>query len=256
MFVDSHCHLSYKPLVDDLDAIVANCEKEKISNLLTISTNVKTSHKSIEISKKYKNIFCTIGIHPCEISKEFNLFSEIENILSKKNKNIIGIGETGLDFYKNDFDKNKQIDLFEKHINLSSKNNLPIIVHSRNAELETICAIKKERKKNDTNFLLHCFTGSEFFLKELLSLGVYISFSGIITFKNSHNLREMVKIVPDDKLLIETDSPFLSPDPLRGKINFPTNIKYVAEKIAEVKNKTLKNVADITSKNFKNLFNL
>lgn len=253
MFIDSHCHLTYKPLFENIDNILENCEKNKITKLLTISTNLQTSKNSILISKKYQNVFCAIGIHPNSSNNEFKQFDQIK-FIAKKSKKIIGIGETGLDYFKHKENKKIQIETFLKHIELAKKLDIPVIVHNRNADNDLLNIISASVKNNSVKFLIHCFTGSLEFAQQLLKLGCLISFSGIITFKKSEDLRNVVKKIPLENILIETDSPFLSPEPFRGKPNTPVMIKYVAEAVANIKKKTIDEVAKQTTHNFNNFF--
>ena len=197
-------------------------------------------------------IYGTFGIHPHETEKDIiNKDIIIENI--KNNKKIIGVGETGLDFFYNNSNKNRQIDSFKEHIEASLKLNIPIIIHSRNAESETF-DILNSYKNNNLKILMHCFTGSTEFSKKLLNLNAFFSASGIITFKNSLDLQDTFKLLPLDKILIETDSPFLAPIPMRGKKNEPSFIKYTALKLAELKNVTFDKINQQTSINFEKLF--
>tara|TARA_B100001109_G_scaffold244512_1_gene231300 strand:- start:509 stop:1111 length:603 start_codon:yes stop_codon:yes gene_type:complete len=197
-------------------------------------------------------IFGTFGIHPHETYNNKVTKKEIiENL--NKDKKIIGIGETGLDFYYNNSDKKSQIQSFEEHIEASIDTNVPLIIHSRNAENETFNILNKYKDKK-LKILMHCFTGSKEFAQKLLTLNSYFSASGIITFKNSIELQETFKFLPVDKLLIETDSPFLAPVPNRGKKNEPSFIKFTAEKLAQLKNITNDELIDKTTKNFNKLF--
>ena len=250
--IDSHCHLDHDTLLCDLPNIIKRSKEIGIKKLLTISTNFESFTKIKEIVKSDEIIFGTFGIHPHE-TKDNIITSEtiIRNI--KENKKIIGIGETGLDFYYNNSDKNSQIKSFEQHIEASIKTNLPIIIHSRDAEDETYRILKKYRDKN-LKILMHCFTGSKAFSEKLISLNSYFSASGIITFKNSKDLQETFSNIPLDRLLIETDSPFLAPVPNRGKKNEPSFIKFTAEKLAEIMNIPLPKLITITSNNFDKLF--
>ena len=197
-------------------------------------------------------IYGTFGIHPHESSA--NIVTKDIIIKSiKKNKKIVGVGETGLDFFYNHSEKDKQISSFKAHIEASIDLNLPLIVHSRNAEIETFNTLNLYKKDN-LKILMHCFTGSYNFVKKLVTLNTYFSASGIITFKNSKELQETFKNIPLDRLLIETDSPFLAPIPMRGKKNEPSFIKYTAEKLAELKSLTYEEINTITTKNFNKLF--
>ena len=173
-------------------------------------------------------------------------------ILKKKSKKIIAFGETGLDYFYKKSEKKDQLFSFEKHIEFAISENVPVIIHTRDADEDTILIIKKYYKK--TRFLIHCFTGNLEFAKNLLNLECLISFSGIITFKKSNELRDVVKYVPLERMLIETDSPYLSPDPLRGKSNEPANVKIVGESIAKIKEISFEEVARLTTENFQNFF--
>ena len=251
MIIDSHCHLDYEPLINNIDQVLLNAKKENINNLLTIGTSLESSKKVLEIVNKYPNVYGAIGIHPNSTTGNLDKLDEIL-MLKKKNKKIIAFGETGLDYFYKRSDKKDQIIAFEKHVEFSISEKIPVIIHSRDADDDTISIIKKYHKK--TNFLIHCFTGNLEFAKNLLNLNCLISFSGIITFKKSNDLRDVVKYVPLEKMLIETDSPYLSPDPFRGKSNEPANVKIVAETVASIKQISFEQVATSTTANFNNFF--
>jgi TatD DNase family protein len=251
MIIDSHCHLDYEPLVNNIDQVLLNAKKNNIENLLTIGTSLESSRKVLDIINKYPNVYGTVGIHPNSTTGNLEKLDDIL-ALKKKNKKIIAFGETGLDYFYKRSEKSDQIHSFEKHIEFSIAENVPVIVHTRDADNDTISIIKKYYKK--TKFLIHCFTGDMNFAKDLLNLNCLISFSGIITFKKSNDLRDIVKHVPLEKMLIETDSPYLSPDPLRGKCNEPANVKIIAESIAKIKEVSFEEVAKLTTKNFNKLF--
>jgi len=251
MITDSHCHLDYEPLIDNIDQVLLNAKNNNIENILTIGTSLESSNKVLEIVNKYPNVYGAIGIHPNTTTNNLEKLDHIFE-LKKKSKKIIAFGETGLDYFYKLSEKKDQIQSFEKHIEFSIAENVPVIVHTRNADNDTISIIKKYYKK--TKFLIHCFTGNMNFASDLLNLKCLISFSGIITFKKSNDLREIVKHVPLEKMLIETDSPYLSPDPLRGKCNEPANVKIIAESIAKIKEVSFEEVAKLTTKNFNKLF--
>ena len=199
-------------------------------------------------------IYGTFGIHPHEANKNIvNTQMIINNI--KKDKKLIGVGESGLDFYYNHSDKDKQVLSFKSHIEASIELKIPIIVHSRNAENETF-DILNSYKKNNPKILMHCFTGSKKFAGQLMSFNTFFSASGIITFKNSNDLQDTFREIPLDRLLIETDSPFLAPMPKRGKKNEPSYIKYTLEKLSELKEISSSKISDMTTQNFENLFSL
>jgi TatD DNase family protein len=256
MIVDSHCHLDYSNLYDQLDKVVERANKSEVKQFLTICTTLESFEKIKIIVEKYSNIFGTFGIHPHETNKNQNINSKYILEIKKKHKKIIGIGETGLDFYYNHSDKKTQTSSFIEHIQAASELNIPIIVHSRNAEVETYEIIKSEKKNLNLKVLIHCFTGSKEFAKKLLDLNCYISVSGIITFKNSTELVETVSSIPIDKLLVETDSPYLSPMPHRGKSNEPSYIIHTVNKLSEIKNLPKETVISSTTENFNKLFNI
>lgn len=251
MIIDSHCHLDYEPLINDINKIILNAKKNNVTNLLTIGTSLESSKKVLEIVEKYENVYGAIGIHPNSTTNNLSDLNELVDIKKKSNK-IIAFGETGLDYFYKRSEKNDQIQSFEKHIEFAISEKVPVIIHTRDADEDTISIIKKYYTK--TKFLIHCFTGSLDFVKNLLDLECLISFSGIITFKKSTDLRNVVKYVPMEKMLIETDSPYLSPDPFRGKSNEPANVKIVAENIALIKEISFEEVANLTTINFKNFF--
>jgi len=250
--IDSHCHLDHEPLYSNLNDIIERSKDTGISKILTICTTLNSFIKIKEIIKRDEIIFGTYGIHPHE-AKNDKISSDLIIKEVNNNKKIIGIGETGLDFYYNNSEKNEQIKSFEQHIEASIKLNIPLIVHSRNAEKETL-EIFNNYKNKKLKILMHCFTGSKSFALDLLDLNAYFSASGIITFKNSTALQETFKSIPVKNLLIETDSPFLAPEPNRGKKNEPSFIKYTAEKLANIKNISTKDLIYETSLNFNSLF--
>jgi len=256
MITDSHCHLDYPKLYDQLDDIVKRAEYNQVKYLLTICTTLESFERIKLIITKYKNIYGTFGIHPHESEKYPQVDSKfILNIKNKHNK-IIGIGETGLDFYYNYSEKEIQKKSFIEHISAASQLNIPIIVHSRNAEVDTYEILKSESKNSNLKVLIHCFTGSRDFAKKLIDLNFYISVSGIITFKKSIELADTVSSIPMENLLVETDSPYLAPLPYRGKDNEPSYIIHTVEKLSQIKKLPNESIVINTTNNFMKLFNL
>ncbi len=250
--IDSHCHLDHKPLFDDLENILKRSKDSGIKKLLTICTTFESFVKIKQLVQKDEIIYGTYGIHPHEAKNDkVSTKLIIEEI--NKNEKIIGIGETGLDFFYNHSDKFDQISSFEEHIKASIELNIPLIIHSRNAEAETFEILNKY-KKHDLKLLMHCFTGSKKFAEKLLDFNVFFSASGIITFKNTNDLQETFKFIPLKNLLIETDSPYLAPVPHRGKKNEPSFVKYTAEKLAEIKGVKKNDIIKVTTDNFNRLF--
>ncbi len=252
--IDSHCHLDHEPMYSDLNNVISRSKKIGIEKILSICTTISSFEKIKKIVNFDPIIYGTFGIHPHECANNHVSKEDIIHGVKQNNK-IIAIGESGLDFYYNHSDQQKQLESFKIHIEASLDLNIPIIVHSRSAENETYEVLKSYEKFNP-KILMHCFTGSTQFAHKLLTLGSYFSASGIITFKNSKNLQETFKLIPNDKLLIETDSPYLAPVPLRGKKNEPSYIKHTLEKLAYLKNTEINKMEIITSQNFNLLFNL
>ena len=252
--IDSHCHLDHEPLFNNLDDILKRSKEVGIQKLLTICTTFKSYEKIKELVKRDDIIYGTYGIHPHE-AKNDKVSSQLIIDEIKQNEKIIGIGETGLDFYYNHSDKIDQIKSFEEHIKSAIELGIPLIIHSRNAD-DDMLSILNNFKDFNLKILMHCFTGSKLFATKLLDLNAYFSASGIITFKNSIDLQETFKFLPLEKLLIETDSPYLAPVPNRGKKNEPSFVKYTAEKMALIKDVTTEHLIKVTSSNFNNLFNL
>jgi TatD DNase family protein len=256
MIIDSHCHLDYSNLFNQLDDVVKRAEDKQVKYFLTICTTLESFEKIKFIINKYRNIFGTFGIHPHETKNFTNIDSKIILKLRNRHKKIIGIGETGLDYYYNYSDKEIQKRSFIEHINAASELNIPVIVHSRDAEIDTYEILKNEKKNSNLKVLMHCFTGSKDFAKKLIDINCYISVSGIITFKNSTELADTVSSIPTERLLVETDAPYLSPLPYRGKSNEPSYIVHTIEKLSQIKNLSIKDVMKKTSDNFFQLFNL
>ena len=250
--IDSHCHLDHDPLFNNINEILSRSKTVGLKKILTICTSNKSFENIQKIIEIDEIIYGTYGIHPHETkNNKVTKNIIIENI--KKHPKLIGIGETGLDFYYNHSQKDKQIESFKEHIEASIEIDLPIIVHSRNAERETFEILKKYINQKP-KILMHCFTGSYEFFKEMEKLNSYFSASGIITFSNSLDLQKTFAKIPNNKLLVETDSPFLAPFPMRGKKNEPSFIKYTIKKLADLKNEDENEMISITSKNFENLF--
>jgi len=250
--IDSHCHLDHETIFNNLDEILLRSKSVGIEKLLTICTTDKNFSNIINLINKDMMIYGTYGIHPHETSNS-NISSKdiIKNV--KKNKKIVGVGETGLDFYYNNSDNESQINSFLEHIEASIELSVPLIIHSRNAEKETYEILSKY-KNSKLKILMHCFTGSLDFAMKLLNLNAYFSASGIITFKKSQDLQTTFKEIPIERLLVETDSPFLAPDPLRGKKNEPSFIIHTLKKLATIKNIDTENLDKITTENFNKLF--
>lgn len=246
MIIDTHCHLSKKDY-NNLDEVIKN-----IDGIIIISgCDDETNREVIEIVNKYETVYGTLGIHPEEIDKlTDNSFEFIERNLN--NPKIVAIGEIGLDYYWNKENKQEQQKVFRKQLEIAKKYNIPVVVHSRDAIEDTYNILKDYKLKGD----IHCFGSSLEMANKFIKLGYKIGIGGVLTFKNSLKLKEVVKNISLDSILLETDSPYLSPEPFRGKKNEPKNVEYVAKKIAELKNISFEEVVDITTSNAKSLFDL
>ena len=250
--IDSHCHLDHEPLYSNINDVIKRSKQIGLKKILTISTNLNSFENIKKIIELDEMIYGSIGLHPHETSDDrMEKKFIVDN--ANKYKKIIGVGETGLDFYYENSKKNDQIQSFIEHIEASIVLKYPLIVHSRSAEKETF-DILNNYKNSDVKILMHCFTGSREFAKKMMSLNAYFSASGIITFKNSIELQETFKLIEKDKILIETDSPFLAPVPMRGKKNEPSYIKYTLQKLSELKSLNFDDLEEITNNNFEKLF--
>ena len=251
--IDSHCHLNFEKLSKNIVNLISNSKKHNITSILSINTNPNDFKNHINLLKNYNAIYLSYGLHPSEVKsvnqvniKDFDKFC--------KHEKVIGIGETGIDLFHGDEYLKEQTQVFEIHIEASIKYSLPLIIHQRESE-EEIISILKKYKSNNLKLVFHCFTGSKKLLNFCLDNNYYISISGIITFKNATNLRSIIKDVPLSSILIETDSPFLAPEPMRGKINEPSFLKYTAEYLSRFFQISLEEFEYITDNNFFNLFN-
>ena len=251
-FFDSHAHYNDEYFKDKKDELIPKMYKDEITNIVCAGYNLAGSKEAIEIANKYPHIFATCGISPNDIEKQVEKdIEEIENLA--KNKKVVAIGEIGLDYYWNKDNKELQKQVFIKQIELANRLNLPIVIHTREAVMDTLEILKTHPVNKKGVF--HCCPLNQELIKEGLKLGFYISFSGNVTFKNAKSAG-CIELVPLDKILIETDSPYLSPEPHRGEKNTSLNVKLVAAKIAEVKNEKIEKIAEITRKNAKIIFNI
>ena len=258
---DSHAHYNDEKFDNDRKEIIEQTLKNGVSNFIVAGYNIESSKKALNIVKEYKELYSIVGISPNDIEnikedKDINTnILEIEKIIkTDENRKIVAVGEIGLDYYWNKENKELQKIIFKKQIELANKYNLPIVIHTRDAINDTLEIIKNNEVKNRGIF--HCCPLNRELVKEALKLGYYISLSGVVTFKNAKNANEIIEMIPENRILIETDSPYLAPEPVRGTRNNCMNVKYVAEKIGKIKNKTLEEIADITNKNTKTIFKI
>lgn len=256
-FVDSHCHLDYPELSDDLEATLAHAKSAGVGHLLTISVDMDKTQHIQTIANSNPHIHATFGIHPHEAERTLKEHSldELRKVLREEalKPKVVGYGETGLDYYYMHSPKAPQQESFQAHIEAALEVDLPLIIHTRDAEEDTIQFLK-EFGKGKVRGLIHCFSGTEYLAREALDLGFYISVSGIITFNKAEAIREVIADVPLERLLIETDAPYLAPVPYRGKPNQPAYVVHTARKLAEIKDIPLEEVADVTTRNFYQLF--
>jgi len=251
--IDSHCHLNFDSLKKNFNIIIDNAKKNNITSILTINTDPDDFFEHYSLISKFNSLYISYGLHPENVSS--NKFISKEEILNIVYLNrVIGIGETGLDFYHSKNFIKEQYRNFEEHIEASIECNLPLIIHQRNSENEIIEVLNNYQKNNNLNVVFHCFTGTSKLKTFCLDNDYFISLSGIVTFKNALELREVIKDIPLSSILIETDSPFLSPVPHRGKLNEPSYVKFIAEYLANFFNRPLNEIINITDDNFYKLF--
>lgn len=256
-YFDTHIHLDDERFNEDRAEVIQKMQNAGVTRCINMGCNIETSKKAIELSKEYDFIYSAVGIHPEELPQtEEELWKSIGKIeeLAVSNKKTVAIGEIGLDYYWRNDNKELQKEAFIKQIELANEMKLPIVIHSRDASVDTIDIIRNHRVKKAGIF--HCCQLNQELVRQALELGYYISFAGPITFKNSKNAPDVVKMVPLDRILIETDSPYLSPEPNRGKRNDCRNIKYVAQKIADIKENSLEEVAKKTYENAMRIFEI
>lgn len=258
MLIDSHCHLIHEKYKESIEEIIADASQFGVEKFVTVGTSVEENKKAIKACEKSEKIFCSVGIYPHENVEVTlpDLKKSLEGNL-KTSKKIVAIGETGIEMplWENGRTLDKQIELLEMHLNLALENKLPVIIHNRNGKEEVYTLLKEYSEKGLTG-VMHCFTSDWTYAQRILDLNFYISFTNMITYPKKELLLEVVKNVPMDKFLLETDAPYLPPQSLRGEINYPKYVKIVAEKVAQVKQKTLDEISDRSYKNTCKLFKL
>lgn len=260
MFVDSHCHLNYPEFEPLMEQIRLDMKAALVERALLISTQLETFDRVHDLAMKYDNFWCTVGVHPDE---EDVTDPSCEDLLARIRPKVVGIGETGLDYYRLNGrsvqDMHWQRERFRRHIRVAQATRLPLVIHTRNASQDTLKILQEEGEGLDSRRVggvFHCFTESMEVAQKAIDLGFYISFSGIVTFKSAKEIKEVAKWVPLERMLIETDSPYLAPTPHRGKTNNPSFVPYVAMEIAKLKDISPQVVGEITTKNFDALFKL
>lgn len=260
MFTDSHCHLSFPELQAQLPQIRQAMQAAQVDRALCICTTLEEFETVHQLAISYDNFWCTVGVHPDNENVQEPSFDDL--VARASLKKVVGIGETGLDYYRlgdrTVADMAWQRERFRVHIRAARQTEKPLVIHTRSASDDTLAILKEEGASQENSRIrgvFHCFTESQAVARAALDLGFYISFSGIITFKNAGDIREVARFVPLDRLLIETDSPYLAPMPYRGKTNNPSYVPLVAQQIAEIKQQSLDEIAQVTSRNFEQLFN-
>ena len=253
MLVDSHCHLDFPELAADADGVVARARAAGIGTMVTIGTELARFPGVLAVAERFDNIWCSVGTHPHESAKE-RITDPAPLLAHTNHPKVVAIGETGLDYYYEHSPRPPQIDSFRAHIAAARQASLPVIVHTRDADDDTIAVLEDEMGKGAFTGLIHCFTGTQRLADAALRLGLFISVSGIATFKNSTALRAVIANVPMERLLVETDAPFLAPVPHRGKTNEPAFVVHTATMLAELKGVSAENLATATTDNFFRLF--
>ncbi|WP_019223325.1 TatD family hydrolase [Bartonella rattaustraliani] len=253
MLIDTHCHLDFEDFEQDLDSVIQRALDADVKRMITISTHVRKLDRLLAITQTYDQVFCSVGTHPNHAHEEQNITAE-ELIHLSKHPKIVAFGEVGLDYYYDYSSPEEQRKVFQEHIIASRETQLPLVIHSRNADLDMEGILREQIKEGAFPFILHCYSSGEKLARAGIELGGSLSFSGILTFKNAREIREIAKIVPHERLLVETDAPFLAPVPHRGKINEPSFVPYTAAVLAETIGLTLEEIAQTTTQNAFRLF--
>ncbi|WP_119678374.1 TatD family hydrolase [Indioceanicola profundi] len=255
MLVDSHCHLDFPDFAEERDQVIQRAHNAGVKLMLTISTRVSKFDQVHEIAMAHPEVYCSVGIHPHQAQEEWEHSSTEGLVELTKRPKVIGIGETGLDYFYDSSPREQQKESFRRHLRACVETDLPVIVHTRDADEDTIRILREEGAGGKLRGLLHCFSSSRQLAEQALEIGFLISFSGIVTFKKSEELREIARMVPIDRILVETDAPFLAPVPMRGKRNEPAFTVHTAGVIADAKGITYEEIASATTANFLRLFN-
>jgi len=266
-FIDTHAHIDMLKKLTPEEA-VARSENEGVKYIINVGSSLEGSKKSVEFARKFSSVFASVGVHPHYVrnfgNKEIKILESLlqgDTDTARKNENkrygkVVAVGETGFDFYRNLSPRMDMEKAFVSHIELALKYDVPVIIHDRDAHHQTLEVVKKYTSHSNFRAVVHCFSGDTNFAMQCLDLGLYISFTGVITFPNARSVLKAVEKVPIERLFIETDAPFLAPQTVRGKENYPGYVRYIAEKIAEIKNLSIEEVADITSKNAEKFFSI
>jgi TatD DNase family protein len=253
MLIDSHCHLDFPQLSDELDAVLARAQDAGVALMVTISTRVAQFGKLTDIVEARDNVFCSIGTHPHNAAEEPDVTAD-ELIEIARHPKVVAIGEAGLDYHYDHSPRDAQEKGFRTHIAAARETGLPLVIHAREADEDVARILEEESEKGAFPFVLHCFTSGPDLAKRGLALGGFVSFSGVVTFKKADALREIARTVPSTRVLVETDAPYLAPEPFRGKTNEPSFVAHTATRLATVRGISAAELAQITTENFFNLF--
>lgn len=253
MLVDSHCHLDFDVLAADIDGVLARAREAGVGHCVTISTRIRRFDTIRAIAEAHENVFCSVGTHPHNSHEELDI--SVEDIVSlSEHPKCVAIGEAGLDYHYDSSPRDAQAISFRKHIAASRQTGLPLVIHARSADDDMIAILEQETEQGAFPFVLHCFSSGAELARRGLALGGYVSFSGIVTFRNAAEIQEVARFVPDDRFLVETDAPYLAPVPHRGKSNEPGFVRHTAEKLAELRETPFETLARQSTQNFARLF--
>lgn len=252
--IDTHCHLQFAAFDTVRDSVLAGLKGAGVSNVVNIGCDLESSKEALALAESDPRLFATLGVHPCSahlLTDE--VLSSFRELLDSNNTNIVGIGETGLDYFKYDGDRSIQHNAFRSQLALAKEYNLPVVIHQRDAGEDLVSIL---REYPGTSFVLHCFTGPEEIVDDLLSLGAHFSFTGIITFKSAEIVRRIAKRIPLDRIMLETDAPYLAPDPHRGEQNSPLFMKHTCQKLAELHDISFEEMDRITTETARRFWNI
>ena len=253
MLIDSHCHLDFEALFSDLDGVMARAATAGVTGMVTISTRVENFSTYAGLAERYANVWCSVGTHPHNAHEELHIGTD-ELVRLSAHPRCVAIGEAGLDYFYDNSPREAQATGLRRHIAAARITGLPLVIHCRQADADMADILEEEAGQGAFPFVLHCFTGGMELARRALALGGYISFSGIITFRNAEEIREVARIVPAERYLIETDAPYLAPIPHRGQSNEPSYVRHTAEKLAEIRGISLEQVGAESTANFGRLF--
>ncbi len=253
MLVDSHCHLDFPDFASELDAVVARARKAGVGRIVTISTRVKKHAQVLAIAEKYPDVFCSVGTHPHSAQEETDVTTQ-DLIARARHPKVVAIGEAGLDYYYDKSPRDLQEQGFRRHIAAARATGLPLVIHSRDCDADMARILEEETGRGPFPAVLHCFTGSRDLAFKAVALGLHVSFTGILTFKRSDDLRAIARDLPGDRIMVETDAPYLAPLPYRGKRNEPAYVVETAKVLAETRGVTPEQIAEQTTETFFRLF--